>query len=328
MVVGAQRKPSIRIKALEKKKQFPFSLASICLDRIAETYLQWDPADLKQLLTKKQLDQMYQKLPTDLPLPEATRRIADEGYWKRRVKDTDPHCQVHEHGHSWKQACLEGAVERIFDGMTHGDDAMYDELREIVSAGRAHIYNINIKTHRSHVDPSFLVEELHCLCSFSITCGEKRIGMDYERALFGMKIFEARYLARMFRTSQTLIKVSLQANMIDDELVKVLCTGLHDMCLLTYLDVSHNKIGDRGARKLAKLLGPEHSLQTLNLADNHIHANGAMHLGAHLASNITLEHLDVHLNRFEDNGVSHLFQDLSVNQKLKYLNVHFFNFSI
>ena len=83
------------------------------------------------------------------------------------------------------------------------------------------------------------------------------------------------------------------------------------MCLLTYLDISHNKIGDRGARKLAKLLGPEHSLQTLNLgkfftlkstlfififsqtffclvADNHIHANGAMHLGAHLASNTTV----------------------------------------
>jgi len=49
----------------------------------------------------------------------------------------------------------------------------------------------------------------------------KRIGMDYERALFGMKIFEARYLARMFRMSQTLVKVTLQANMIDDELVKV-----------------------------------------------------------------------------------------------------------
>lgn len=109
--------------------------------------------------------------------------------------------------------------------------------------------------------------------------------------------------------------------MIDDELVKILVHGLQHAHMLTSLDLSHNKICDRGARGLAQLLDASFALHTLVLADNQVHSNGCMHLGAHLAENMTLEHLDLRLNRCEDNGVSHLFHDLAVNKYLKRLNL-------
>ena len=59
---------------------------------------------------------------------------------------------------------------------------------------------------------------------------------------------------RYVRASQTLIKLSLPCNMIDDELVKILMTGLKECRMLLHLDLSHNKVGDRGARRLGKLL--------------------------------------------------------------------------
>merc|ERR1719214_339742 len=124
--------------------------------------------------------------------------------------------------------------------------------------------------------------------------------------MFGMKISDAQYLARNIRVSQTLVSLALPCNMIDDELVKVLMGGLSYGHMLTWLDVSHNKIGDRGARRLASLLDPDYSL---------------MHLGAHLAENKTCQTLNLRLNRCEDNGVSHLFQDMCVNRYLKALNV-------
>ena len=98
--------------------------------------------------------------------------------------------------------------------------------------------------------------------------------MDYERAMFGMKISDAQYLARNIRVSQTLVSLSLPCNMIDDELVKVLMGGLSYGHMLTHLDLSHNKIGDRGARRLASLLDPDYCVHSLDVSDNQIHANG------------------------------------------------------
>lgn len=109
--------------------------------------------------------------------------------------------------------------------------------------------------------------------------------------------------------------------MIDDELVKVLMGGLSYGHMLTHLDLSHNKIGDRGARRLASLLDPDYCINALDLSDNQVHANGCMHLGAHLAENETCSTLNLRLNRCEDNGVSHLFQDMCVNKYLKTLNI-------
>ena len=110
-------------------------------------------------------------------------------------------------------------------------------------------------------------------------------------------------------------------HVIKTEPVKVLMGGLSYGHMLTHLDLSHNKIGDRGARRLASLLDPDYCIQSLDLSDNQIHANGCMHLGAHLAENVTCQVLNLRLNRSEDNGVSHLFQDLCVNKYLKSLNI-------
>jgi len=213
---------------------------------------------------------------------------------------------------------LQDALERVT--IDYGT-AELDALKQQVIASRLHIFQLAIAQFPSHIDLSFLFDTLPALCSFSITYGNRRLGMDYERAMFGMKISDAQYLARNIRVSQTLVSLSLPCNMIDDELIKVLMGGLSYGHMLTHLDLSHNKIGDRGARRLASLLDPDYCIQSLDLSDNQVHANGCMHLGAHLAENLTCQQLNLRLNRCEDNGVSHLFQDMCVNKYLKLLNI-------
>ena len=53
---------------------------------------------------------MYQKLPVDLPLPEATVRISDEGYWKRRMQSTDPYQTFFSTTIAFKNVCKENVV--------------------------------------------------------------------------------------------------------------------------------------------------------------------------------------------------------------------------
>jgi len=315
-----KHRPPIRFRALEKVRARPPSLVQICLRRVAQNFLTYN--NLEKKLGKKQLEDVYAMLDLDMHLPEAAARISDENYWKRRTPARHKTAQVEKHGLSWKQTFLELELQCALERVTidYGI-AEYEALRQQVIASRLHVFQLAVGQFPSHIDLSFLFDTLPALCSFSITYGNRRLGMDYERAMFGMKISDAQYLARNIRVSQTLVSLSLPCNMIDDELVKVLMGGLSYGHMLTHLDLSHNKIGDRGARRLASLLDPDYCLQSLDLSDNQVHANGCMHLGAHLAENVTCELLNLRLNRCEDNGVSHLFQDMCVNKYLKTLNI-------
>jgi len=315
-------KRPIRFRALDRAKVFPPGLAETCLKKLGTNFLDYDTPMLLKKLKPTQLKTLYDNLDLNMDIVEAATRISDEDYWKRRMLTTRANCQVRDYGMSWKQAFLESDLARRLETLEVPPTAdSVEALRKQVVASSAHIFQLKLSTLPSHVDISFLFDNCPALCSIEITYGHKRLGMDYERAEFGMKISDSQILARNFCVSQTLVSVALQCNMIDDELVKILVHGLQHAHMVTHLDLAHNKICDRGARRLASLLDPEYALHSLVLADNQIHANGCMHLGAHLADNLTLEHLDLRLNRCEDNGVSHLFHDLCVNKYLKTLNL-------
>ena len=70
---------------------------------------------------------------------------------------------------------------------------------------------------------------------------------------------------------------------------------------VTYLsfisDLSHNKIGDSGARAVGKLLNGRCKLTHLDLSDNRVRGNGAAAIGHALGKNTTLKHINIRLNR-------------------------------
>eukprot|EP00392_Amoebophrya_sp_AT5.2_P011011 g11086.t1 len=313
---------------MEKIKRLPPSLVETCLRKIATGFMRFDPALLQRELSRaKQLEEVYAILDTDVPLSVAAQWIDDEYYWKRRTLQRDKGEYtglVDQHGMSWKQFFCETELGFIIEKFPLDFEAVeLEELKSVVQSVKQYIFCLKIREYPSHFDLALILDPLPNLCSLKITYGRKRLGMEYERGLFGMKIVDAQYA----RCCQTLIKLSLPCNMIDDELTKILMQGLETCVMLTDLDLSGNNIGDRGARRLAKLLHRQYVLHSLDLSDNAIHANGCMHLGAHLAENTTLENLNLRLNRCEDNGaiyyrsVCHLLQDLCINKSLKKLNL-------
>jgi hypothetical protein len=64
--------------------------------------------------------------------------------------------------------------------------------------------------------------------------------------------------------------------------------GLRDNLTITELDLSHNKISDRGTRALCKCLGKDSVIAQLSLCDNHIHSEGGKFLGRALQTNSSL----------------------------------------
>lgn len=94
--------------------------------------------------------------------------------------------------------------------------------------------------------------------------------MDYDRALFGMKLSDCRSLARCLEYCEALVRLDLRGNFLDDDKLRMLASGLINNLSVVHLDLSHNRIADRGVRALAKLLHPNSVIQIVELGDNQV----------------------------------------------------------
>lgn len=125
------------------------------------------------------------------------------------------------------------------------------------------------------------------------------------------------------------MSLSLPRNLIDDDLVRMLMSGLMLNKTITELDLSHNRISDAGARRIAKYLLKTEILTHFNLTDNlvqlfsnwKIHYEGSRYLGQALRVNKSLTFLSLKLNRLDDKAGNKLCKDIqSNNDTLQELN--------
>jgi hypothetical protein len=270
------------------------------------------------------MSEITRLLPTTLP-PEITARyVYNENYWKRCCVEKYgwPNCELAEHGLLWKQLYFEKLLQEKledFDAQTQDISTLTDFLESC----KDYIFTVKFRQLPSHCGLSEICtpDLLPNLTRLDITYGVNKIGMNYERMLFGMKISDATSLAKVFEMTPTLTTLVLTGNMIDDDLLRIMMTGLIKNHTITSLDMSHNKITNHGARLLSKLLGENSVVTSLNLADNQIHAEGGRYLARGLRENDSLLRLNLRLNRLMDDGCRLLLEGLQDNICLTDLNI-------
>ena len=98
--------------------------------------------------------------------------------------------------------------------------------------------------------------------------GMRHVGMDFDLALFGMKLSDCRSLARCLEYCETLVSLDLSNNFLDDDKLRMLASGLINNFSVVEIDLSDNRIADRGARAFAKLLHANSPLQVISLDNN------------------------------------------------------------
>eukprot|EP01041_Mallomonas_annulata_P001682 gene1682-3254_t len=295
------------------------TLASKCIKVIVENF---NRRPVKEIIPPPQMALITRQLSTDIQPTVGAKYVYDENFWKRCcVEKYGWHnCHLAEHGLLWKQMYFEKYVqERLedFDPVTENIDDLYD----LLDACMDYIFTITFRQLPSHIDISDVCTLLPNLSKMNITYGVKKIGMNYERMLFGMKISDATSLARTLERSETLTTLIMMGNVIDDDLLRMLMTGLIKNSTITHLDMSHNKITNHGVRLLSKLLGENCVISTLNLADNQIHTEGGRYLARGLRENDSLLHLNLRLNRLADEGCKLLLEGLQDNMTLTDLNI-------
>lgn len=312
-------------------------------------------------IAPRYINRMTELLPTSLPLEVTGPLIDDEGYWKRCATARWDNCEIAAHGSSWKRTYFERNLADFleeFDPLKQDTEDLTRMLAvskdyifslrikqvcafalrpsppavDIAFLSCSFLSVLTLLTSSSslfrrrlqflsHLDMEMLFQNVPTLCNLEMTFGVKEVGMEYERSLFGMKMSDVTSLQNALRVTETLTILSLPCNLLDDNTMRILASGLQSNSTITALDLSHNKIADRGVKAIAKLLDAKCVLISLNLCDNHIHADGGKYFGRALKMNSSLETLNLRLNRLGDEGGKMLLDGLNDNTTLTHLNL-------
>jgi Ran GTPase-activating protein (RanGAP) involved in mRNA processing and transport len=188
-------------------------------------------------------------------------------------------------------------------------------------ACKNYLFFLKVDKLPSRIDLRLIFHNVSTLTAVRLTYGARHLGIDYERGVFGMQMADAASLVECIRLSQCIVSLSLPCNLLDDDLLKMLLSGLVANKTLRELDLSHNRVGDQGARRLAKYLLRTDVLAKLDLGDNMIRYEGSRCIGQALRTNFSLKVLSLKHNRLDDASGAKLFNDLQQNRGLTDLNL-------
>ena len=262
------------------------------------------------------------KLPVDLDPVLTSRRVNDESYWKRASLSRFPRerCLLQLHGMRWKQVFYELLLQERLEDCDGLEESVAD-LQELVHAARDEIFCFRFEQFPSHIALHPILSAASNLTRLEISYGVKDIGMQYDRALFGMKISDATSLAKYFESSRSLTAVVLSQNILDDDLLRLLMVGLQKSSSITHIDLSNNRITDFGAQLISRLLSEDSIVVSLDLSNNAIQREGARHLAREMRSNESLLKLNLRLNHLMDDGCRELLDSVADNDSLTELNI-------
>lgn len=302
---------------------------------------------LDDLLPKHKV-RVLERISTDLPLKITANLVDDEGFWKRCCKARWEICDVAAFGNNWKRMYFERNLQSIIENFIPETTEM-SELNDTLPLSANFVKKIDIRqllppVREAPKGPDFddssdagsdagdepecdhfnfgpvlkllpSIEELH------LTYGVRDCGMNFEWNLFNFTARDCLQLAQCVAVCKELKVFRLHRSKVDDDKVRVLISHILDHPGLTELDLSHNLIGDRGARAVGKFLNNHSQLVKLNLCDNDIRAAGAQAIAHALTKNTTLDVLNLRLNRLGDEGGQAICRALLRNSTLSTINL-------
>ncbi|XP_019909256.2 dynein regulatory complex subunit 5 [Esox lucius] len=317
-------------------------LSNICLQHIVRNF---EERPILDKLLPSHKDYVLERLSTSLPLRVTSNLISDEGYWKRCCQKRWGLRDVSAYGHSWKRMFHERHLENIIE-LFIPDVTDPRLVLDAVPLCRDYVTRLNISQllppikepqaqeeddgrdsasdlsvqgpSVDHFDFGILLDKLSRLEELHVVYRVKGCGMNFEWNLFEFTYRDCELLARALKSCTTLRVLRIHQSKVDDEKCRLLVNNLLDHPSLRELNLSHNLVGDRGARAIGKLL-TRSRLETLTVYDNNIQGPGARAIAHALAKNTSLLSLDLRLNRLGDEGGQAIAQALLKNCTLERL---------
>jgi Ran GTPase-activating protein (RanGAP) involved in mRNA processing and transport len=130
-------------------------------------------------------------------------------------------------------------------------------------------------------------------------------------------------LSEALSTNRSITSLDLSHNRIGDKGCGWLCDGLLINTMLKHLDMSYNEFGDAGVVYISDLLMSNISLVTVNLSKNKIGKEGVHAISRAMLSNTTLLNLNLSYSIVDKEAAEYLAKGLKGNKSLTNLSLDY-----
>ena len=309
-------------------------LSEIATKIVAQNYLQYKK-DLLSLDQKYRI-KIYNLMDVNYDLEDLYPYIDYEPFWERacRQKYKSDDCSIS--GNSWKQLYVETYVKNLISNFKTDEDneEALDNLRKICDMIKYSVFNLDIPTFSYKFDISFIPQYFVNLTNLSLkyspilkesrtkdvfTKNLEPIGEEYTQ--FGMRIPDLKKFCILITDLNYFLSLSLQGNLVDDEMIKWLVPGLITNQTLRNLDLSNNRISDKGMIKICSYLVRTKALLSINLSNNLIGSESSYAIGLVIKENTKLRIMLLAMNRLDDESGGRILKMLCFNSYLKELDL-------
>lgn len=319
-------------KEIIHKKQLK-PLSSIARQVVADNYLLFK--ELKGL-SKVEKEKVYNLLSVDYKIEDTFPQIDYEPFWEKACRKHFKSDDCALNGNSWKQCYAENYIKKKIAefNFSENKENEIDELKNIFSLTRYYIFNLDIPTFSFTFDISLIPKYFSNLTSLTLKYSPilrdktvtdifskelKPIGDEYYE--FGMRVPDLKKFCIYITELNYFLSLTLQGNLVDDEMIKWLVPGLITNQTLRYLDLSSNKISEKGVINLASYLIRTKSLLSLDLSNNLIGGEAAFAIGLVIKENTRLKILKLGMNRIDDINGARIVKMIARNTYLEELDL-------
>ena len=304
-------------------------LSEIAIKSVAANYLMYKEQLLE--LEPKYRNKIYDLMSVDYDIEDLYPFIDYEPFWERacRNKYKSDDCSIS--GNSWKQLYVETFVKELianFKADSEDQEAL-DHLKKVCDMIKYSVFNLDIPTFSYKFDISFIPQYFVNLTNLSLkyspilkevrtrdvfTKNLEPIGDEYSQ--FGMRIPDLKKFCILITDLSYFLTLSLQGNLVDDEMIKWLVPGLITNQTLRHLDLSNNRITGKGMIKICSYLVRTKALLSINLNNNLIGGDSSYAVGLVLKENTKLRIMLLGMNRFDDESGGRILKMLCFNNYL------------
>jgi len=306
----------------EKQTEIP-RLDVICAEELANKFHELHLLDEKDKVPKAYEAAICSQINlAQADIPECAKKIDSEIFWERLAREKWSELDLSHHGFSWKRLFLERYLSELMEKYYPGpDDGNWQLLLETVLAVRPHVHSLQVREMLCHYDLAQICGHLSNLCVLDVTYGNRSMGIDFVSDKVGISEDDATVLGRIIANSKILSRLSVQQSGITDEMLSIFMPSFDRNKTLTYLDLSHNRINDFGAKQLSHWISHTPILTHLFLKHNFIGEEGAAEIVKALAKNTSLLRIDFSLNRFGDQQGAQILKAIQNHETIEELSM-------
>ena len=309
-------------------------LSEIATKVVAQNYLTYKK-DLLSLEENYRF-KIYDLMDVNYELEDLYPFIDYEPFWERACRENFKSDDCSISGNSWKQLYVETYVKDLISNFKTEEDneEALDNLKRICDMIKYSVFNLDIPTFSYKFDISFIPQYFVNLTNLSLkyspilkenrtkdifTKNLEPIGEEYTQ--FGMRIPDLKKFCILITDLSYFLSLSLQGNLVDDEMIKWLVPGLIMNQTLRNLDLSNNRITGKGMIKICSYLVRTKALLSINLNNNLIGEDSSYAIGLVIKENTKLRIMLLGMNRLDDESGGRILKMLCFNNYLKELDL-------